>query len=50
MKGIILMQQSQKKIIQQGRLFKIFWQALLAAVLVVVVKYIIRQYHLELIP
>lgn len=44
------MQRPQKKIIQQGRLFKIFWQALLAAVLVVAVKYIIRQYHLELIP
>lgn len=44
------MESMSKTIIQQGRLFKIFWQAAFAAVLVVVVKYIIRQCHLEVIP
>lgn len=39
-----------KTIIQQGKLFKIFWQAALVAILVVVVKYILRQCHLEIIP
>lgn len=47
---ITLMRQSRKKIIQQGRLFKIFWQAALIAIAIVAVKYILRQYHLELIP
>lgn len=44
------MRQSQQKLIQQGKLFKIFWQAALIALAVVVVKYILRQYHLEIIP
>lgn len=44
------MHRSQKKIIQQGKLFKIFWQAALIALAIVVVKYILRQYHLEIIP
>lgn len=43
------MQQSSKKIIQQGRLLKIFWQALGAAGLVVLTKYLVHYYSLELI-
>ena len=41
------MQYSQKKFVQQGKLFKIFWRALLAAALVVSVKYILHRLNWE---